>query len=67
MKHLYFSGEVVILINTEINEERIDKKKQKVINVFSANNNYSSYIKLWFVLKIMFYIVFKVHCNTRSC
>ena len=59
IKHLYFSSKVVILINTETNEEHIDKKEQKVINVFNSNddNNYSLYMKLCFVLKIKLYII----------
>ena len=60
IKHLYFSSKVVILINTETNEEHIDKREQKVINVFNSNdnnNNYSLYMKLCFVLKIKLYII----------
>ena len=60
IKHLYFSSKVVILINTETNEEHIDKREQKVINVFNSNdnnNNYTLYMKLCFVLKIKLYII----------
>ena len=59
IKHLYFSSKVVILINTETNEEHVDKKEQKVINVFNSNdnNNYSLYMKLCFVLKMKLYII----------
>ena len=37
--HLYFSSKVVILINTETNEEVVDKKDEKIVTLFKLRTN----------------------------
>ena len=37
--HIYFSSKVVILINSETNEEVVDKKDEKIVSLFKFRNS----------------------------